>query len=235
MTIRELIVVMTRRWYAVVLVVLVAVAATSAFESSGGMYTTRTAVRFVIDEYATLLPDNGSRDEKVIEFAAMIATEINEGRPAVGYARADAPFYGAGVREGVLIALPNTGGQWQESHSEADIEIQIVGPTRAWVLERQQRLTARVRERAQQLQDDVGAPRDARITTSIAPLTARIEYVAPTRSSRFAAYGAMAVATVLVAGWAAVRVDRAVLAARGRRRERAMPGTTRGRAMRGIG
>lgn len=228
MTIRELIVVMGRRWYVVVTVILVAAVGTAVFENSGGMYTTRTAVRFVLDEYATLLPDNGSRNENVISFAAMIATEVNGGRPPAGYARADAPFYGAGVREGVLIALPNTGGQWESSHSEADIEIQIVGPTRAWVQERQERLTAQVRDRARQLQDDMDAPRAERITTSVAPLTARIEYVAPTRSSRLAAYGAMAVAALLVAGWAAVSVDRAALRARGpRRRSRTSPaGTT---------
>ena len=226
MTIRELIVVVWRRWYVVLATLLIAAAVTVWFESSGGMYSTRTVVRFVLADYATLLPDNGSQDEDIIGFASLVAAEINDGRPAGGYARADAPFYGAGVRQGIMVGLPNTGGQWQASYSQADIEIQIVGQTRSWVEEHQRELTRAVQTRADELQDEVAAAQDVRITTSIAPLTTRIEYVTPTRSSRFAAYAAMAAAATLVAGWLAVAVDRTARRAPGVRRRITSPGRT---------
>jgi len=225
-TIRELIVVMGRRWYVVLATLLIAAAATVAFEGAGGMYSTRTVVRFVLADYATLLPDNGSQDEDIIGFATLVAAEINDGRPAGGYARADAPFYGAGVRQGVMVSLPNTGGQWQASYSQADIEIQIVGKTHAWVAERQQELTDTVQARARELQEGLGAASDTRITTSIAPLTTQIDYITPTRSSRFAAYAAMATAAMLVAGWLAVTVDRAAGHVPGIRRNTTPSGRT---------
>lgn len=226
MTIRELIVVVWRRWYVVLATLVIAAAATFSLESSGGMYSTRTVVRFVLADYSTLLPDNGSQDEDIIGFASVVAAEINDGRPAGGYARADAPLYGAGVRQGIMVGLPNTGGQWQANYSQADIEIQIVGQTRSWVQDRQRELTRAVQARAGELQDRVGAADDVRITTSVAPLTTRIEYVSPTRSSRFAAYAAMAAAAALVAGWLAVAVDRAARRTPGVRRHTTSPGRT---------
>lgn len=226
MTIRELIVVIGRRWYVVLATLLIAATMTAWFESSGGTYSTRTVVRFVLTEHATLLPDNGNQDEDIIGFASLVAAEVNGGRPAGGYARADAPFYGAGVREGIMVSLPNIGGQWQANYSQADIELHIVGQTRSWVEDRQRELTERVQSQARELQDHVGAAPDMRITTSIAPLTMRIEYVSPTRSSRLAAYAAMAAAAALVAGWLSVSVDRA---ARGTPRTRRHGTTSSGR------
>jgi hypothetical protein len=197
MSVRQIGSAMLRRWY-ISLAALVCVAvATVMLAQDGGIYTTRTVISLLRPTTTSLSPDNGTTDRSVIAFAAAVALDTNGGELSEGYSKADAPLFGAGVREGTLVEL-------------AEIQIDIVGRTSDWVESRQEKLVARALATAKSLQDAVGVPPENQVSAYVVPLTTQIEYVAPSRRAQLAAAVAMLAAALIVAAWASVTVDGAL-------------------------
>lgn len=210
-----------RRWFVLVAVMLAFAALTFAVYRDGGSFTTRTTVTFTLPSRSTLLPESGLTDLSIIGFAGAVATSINAGKPVQTFSSADAPFYGAGVREGVMVSLRNSGNQWISSFPSATIDIQIVGRTREWVEDRQQTLLHDVMAVAQAQQNAVLTPPSDRISATIEPLSTEIHEVAPGRTDLILAVGAMSVAALIVGCSGALLTDRSVR--RMRRRARSGP------------
>lgn len=208
MTVRELLGVMLRRWYVVVAVFLgVGLFAASSI-SAGGVYATRTVIAFVAPgDYTGPFDTDGSTQKGAIAFAASVARVINDGEEPPRYATTEAPYYGAGIREGVLVSLPSTGGQWSVSYPRAAIELQIVGPTPAWVETRQRALLDRVAELTRSQQEAMRIAPRARFQTTVEPVTTEIYHVGSGRLTTIAALAALGTVALLVGGWCAVAVD----------------------------
>lgn len=220
MTVRQIGSAMLRRWY-ISLAALVCVAITTVLlAQDGGIYTTKTVISLLRPTTTSLSPDNGTTDRSVIAFAAAVALNTNGGELAEGYSKADAPYYGAGVREGTLVELANIGNQWVSTVNKAEIQIDIVGRTSDWVASRQEKLVARALATANSLQDAVGVPPENRVSAYVVPLTTQIEYVAPSRRAQLAAAVAMLAAALIVAAWASVTVDGALAKRRSGSRRR---------------
>lgn len=207
MTLREVLRAALRRWYVVSAVLLIGAFGAFLLQRDGGTFATRTSVVFTLPGEAPLLPENGATDERVIAFAAGVAQELNGGRPVETYAAADAPSYGAGVREGVWVGLPNYGGQWVQSYGLAQIEVQIVGRTEEGVRSIQTEMLDRVSEIAVARQVESGVSEAERIQTSIIPLTSQIDHISASRSATLLAFAAMGAASLLVGLWLAVRLE----------------------------
>lgn len=205
MTLYELLGVLRRRWYVMVVVIVATAALGMFFVQQGGLYVTRTIVAFESPEDGPW-QTAGSADRGVIVFASAVATEINDGVSPVVYSTADAPFYGAGIRQGVRVALPDTGGQWDVAYNRAVIMIDAVSPDRAWVAEQQQLMVRAVVEAADTRQ--AGIPAVSRITVSVEPMSSLIEQVAPGRAPQLLAVAALGAAALLVGGWLAAAWDR---------------------------
>lgn len=208
---RQLISAMLRRWYVPVGSLLCAALFTVALANDGGIYSTKTVVSFLRPASTSLSPTNGTNDSNIIAFAAAIVQSVNNGRPAARYSMDDAPYYGAGIRQGVLVDLTNSGNQWAATFSKAEIEIQIVGRTLEWVQSQQRILVAKVVSTAESQQASVGIVPKDRISVSVVPLTTEIEYVSPAISSQLTAGAAMFGVALILAAWVAVRVDRRLL------------------------
>ena len=164
------------------------------------------------------MENNGSTDASVIAFAGAIASEINRGKPVATYSSASAPYYGAGVRDGVLVSLRNEGNQWMASFPSATIEIQIVGRTRAGVAAKQQQLLREIADVASGQQSaSVPSPAD-RITGAVEPTSMQIDEILPTRTAHIFAIAALVLAGVILGAWLAVAVDRAAGRRSGSRR-----------------
>jgi hypothetical protein len=166
------------------------------------------------------LTDDGSTEPGIITFAATVATEADQNGASPRYADADARAFGAGVRQGVFIGVPDVGGQWAVVYRRAVIDVDVVGPTKQWVQEQQKAALDRVITAADVQQDAIGIAAEARLLYTIEPFTDDIEYVAPGGSSQVIALGALAVAGLMVAVSAAGIWDKARLkhSLRGRRR-----------------
>lgn len=195
-----------RRWYVVLLVLAVAAATAAAFHSRSGVYSARTTVAFTAPNETLLTPNSSAQSADFIAFAGAVAAEIVPDRTPVRYSESDAPYYGAGIRRGILVSLLDDGNQWDPSYRTAVVVIQIVGTSEQWVAERQQEAVARIEE-ATNARNGSAAP-GQRVSARVDPLSLGIEHVMPSRFARVAAFGAIGLAAVLVAGWAALAVDR---------------------------
>ncbi|MDQ4214267.1 hypothetical protein [Microbacterium capsulatum] len=221
MTVREALSAMGRRWYVLLAIVLVFAGLSYLFYKDGGSYATQTTVTFTLPSRSTLLPESGSTDISIIAFAGAVATSINQGKPVETFSDANAPYYGAGVRQGVMVSLRNTGNQWISSFPSATIDIQIVGRTRQWVLDRQQEALKQIIDVTAAQQAATITPVSDRITATVEPLSTDIQHVTPGRSELTLAGAAMVLAGFITGCSAAVIVDRSI---RSRRRRRALKG-----------
>lgn len=208
-----------RRWYVFLAVVLAFAALAVTFQRDGGSFFSHTTITFTLPMRPTLLPESGTNDLSVIAFASAVATSINEGKPVATYSSASAPYYGAGVREGVMVSLRNDGNQWMNSFPNATIDVQIVGRTQEWVADRQQAILRDILGVTRGQQSAATTPASERITAVIAPLSTEIFPVTASRSSQLLAGSALAIAALIVASTAAVNTDRLVR----RRRRRMVP------------
>ncbi|QEO15037.1 hypothetical protein FLP10_11880 [Agromyces intestinalis] len=208
MTFRDLVLVLLRRWYVLAVVFAVAISGFVWLDRSGGSYVSKPIVAFMLPGGVALRPDNGIDAEGVIGFAATIAEAVNNGRPIDRYAAEDAPAYGAGVREGVRIGVPNVGGQWGMSFTRAEIAVSIVGRTEEWVKARQREVLGRILTTADREQAMRGAAPDAHIDTFVMPLSTSIEHVQSSTRDRLLALGAILAAALITGGWLAVLLDR---------------------------
>lgn len=208
MTFGAVLTAMRRRWYLVVAILLVVALAFVLFAREGGGYTAKTAVTFLVPSTTSLSPDNGSGDTSVIAFARSVAAQVNSGRDPVSYSMDDAPYYGAGLRQGVLVVVPNDGNQWYQSFTHAEIDIQIVGRTETWVKQEQAEYVKRILASTQAQQDGIVSNPDNYLTASVVPLTLVINKVAPTRIALLAAAAAMLLAGLIVSAGGAVLLDR---------------------------
>ena len=218
MTFSAVLLAIRRRWYVLLAALLVAVIGFAAFLHDGGIYTTKTIVSFLIPATTTLSPDNGSDDDSVIAFARSVAAQANVGRDPVSYSEDDAPYYGAGLRQSVLVDVPSDGNQWYESFNHAEIDIQIVGRTAAWVKKQQRAKVDQILAITDAQQRLVDANPKQYITASVVPLTENITAVSSSRGTQAVALGALVLAALLVGGWGAVAVDRRVARTRTTRR-----------------
>lgn len=224
MTIRDILAAMGRRWYVIVVTVATAALLLVVFARAGGVYTTKTVVTFLLPYATSLSPNNGADDYSVITFARSVAAQVNAGRHPVAYSTDDAPYYGAGLREGVLVVVPNDGNQWYKSYSRAEIDIEIVGPTEAWVREQQTTYVQAIIDTARTQQTEIAPHSTDYVTASVVPLTLSIGKVTATRGAQLQALGAMALAVLIASAWGAVALDRRLI-----RRRAALAGPDRPR------
>jgi hypothetical protein len=209
MTIRDLGSAMLRRWYIVAALLVLATIGGYLLQREGGLYTTETVVSFLLPDKTSLSPNSGLDDASVIAFAGVVAREVHNDSGPATYSSDDAPLYGAGIRQGVLVTLPNAGNQWSTSYLRAELVLKIVGPSEQWVAQQQSALLTRVVQVSDAQQSSVTSE-GARIKVSPMPLTKQIFHIAPSRSATVAAFLALVSAALVVGGWAAVVVDSAV-------------------------
>jgi hypothetical protein len=208
MTVPEILSAMLRRWYITLALLACAALVTVMLARDGGVYTTRTVVSFMGPATTSLSSATGANDSNLIAFAGVVVSEINDGRAPARYSTDEAPYYGAGMREGVLVELANSGSQWVSAFSKAEVQIEIVGRTFDWVQSRQRELVDKVLSIANAQQASVTVSSKDRIAATVVPLTTQIEYVTASRSSQLAAGAAMLAAALIVGAWSSTTVDR---------------------------
>lgn len=208
MTTREIMSAMLRRWYITLGLLLCAGILWIMLAQDGGTYSTRTVISFMLPARTTLSPMNGTTDSSIIAFASTVVREANDGQVPPRYSLDDAPYYGAGIREGTLVEMTNEGNQWASTFNKAEIQILVVGRTHDWVESRQKQLVGEVLSIADSQQAAIGIPPQERIVASVVPLTSGIEYIFASRTVMLTAGAALFAATIIVGAWGSVTIDR---------------------------
>jgi hypothetical protein len=135
-------------------------------------------------------------------FAWMVAAEASQGATTQDTGTAGT-LYGAGVREGFKVTVPNTGGQWNFSHDRPVISVEVVGPSEEFVESTLETLVHRVQRDAARIQSEAGVDSSSTITFDPSPavLTGQVQYVGGQRMR--AAAATLATGTALSLGAAA--------------------------------
>lgn len=114
--------------------------------------------------------------DSLVHFASMIERELNGAAQDPRLSSSDTTLFGQGVRRGVSVTLPDTGGQWQRSYSQAALEIQVVGATRHEVVAAMQKAVGTVVDTAQRRQSERGILESRRIQTAVVPQNPYVFY-----------------------------------------------------------
>ncbi|QAY61965.1 hypothetical protein ET495_00090 [Xylanimonas allomyrinae] len=197
------------RWYVCALVCAAFAVFGVTQMQGGGTYYSKTAVWFSINMPPPLMPDSGADTPDVIAFAGAIATQLNNGRAPASYSSPDAPYYGAGVRQGVLVGIRDVGGQWANWFTRAVIDLQIVGPSEEWVTQQQDGLMARIQQAVHLRSAGSDEASPDTVNVQVEQFTQGVEHVEPSLVMRAMACAALGLAAILAGGLASVAADSA--------------------------
>ncbi|MBB5743380.1 uncharacterized protein involved in exopolysaccharide biosynthesis [Microbacterium ginsengiterrae] len=173
---------LARQWLVLVVGTALTVAGAVAAVQMTGVFTARTTI--------TLLPPPGwaiggntltDSAATMVGFAKLIEQTVNDSQDGQLFAAPDTPLYGAGVRQGELVYVPNAGGQWAPNFNRPFLYIDVVGPTPEYVESRVEALTEEVADAVDERQDEFGVAEDQRVTWDATPATPEVSYVGPNR------------------------------------------------------
>lgn len=198
---------LSRRWWVAVIVVAGALPLASMAGEVPGRYSVSADVIF-LPPVSTVGSRNtlNSETENSIYLAAIVerslyaASSTQLPRPVFG------EFYGAGMRSGYWVHLPNRGGQWHRDFKEPRLRIDVVGGSAQEVLERLQEQKLRVEAESARWQSQLGVQPQSWVTTRLSPEQPQAAYH-PIRGRR--AQLVAAGLAVVLACWAAWGVDAA--------------------------
>jgi len=217
MPVGELLTVLRRRWYAAFAVLIVGVGMVVVFQPKP-LYWTQVDMAVLPPgaRVSDLMSDTDQ--DKFVNFAAILEREFNDGQVEFRLAAADAPIYGAGIRQGASVELPNLGTQWQSSFSRAVLSVQVVDRSPERVKDVLDGILSRIEVLARNTQVAQGVAEENMITVGPVPHEPVVIDVGPSGASFARAALAFGTVGVVLACVAAVEVDR--ILARRRTRER---------------
>ena len=177
MTLSQFLSACLRRWPIVLVGVLCTGLAAFAGLSDKGVYYTRTQIVFLAPS-STVYPNSlATRSEDIIIAAGAVAKSVTGPGPVTKYASPDVTLVGIGVRDGWSLVVPDTGGQWATNFPSQILNLDIVAPARATVLQRQTTILRRVQDELNKLQRENHVAPINDITMTTAPRSTVIYHV----------------------------------------------------------
>lgn len=220
MTAREFIRVLLRRWYVVLLGVVLTTVCGYLLVGREAIYYTRVEV--------VVLPPQERDDVNVLtagpysltEVASLLVTRYNDGNPPLAMNASDATISGQGVRSGEAVRLHNSGNQWVSVFDKPVIEVEVVDPDPRQVETASRKAVTALQRILDDYQQSYGIAATSQVTLRASPTDPLIRELRGNRSRT-------AAASLVLGGWAtlvaAYVTDRASLRRRWRRRPAASP------------
>ncbi|MET4620156.1 hypothetical protein ABIE18_001596 [Arthrobacter sp. 2762] len=217
MTPKTLLQVLRRRWYAAVAVLLIGFAGLGAIRSLDPVYWTQAEVSFVAPtgEPAYWVP--GGDVAALVPFAALVEKRVNDDSGSVNLVLSRGTLYGAGVKQGYSVTLPNTGGQWTKSFSRPVLAVQVVDSSAERVNEVLSVVIKRIQEESTSLQKETDV-HGAVITTVTTPSSPEIIFGGGTPTDRLKGASAWLALACAAAMATAATVERQIARRTGVRR-----------------
>ena len=218
MTVLDLLGVMARRWYIVVLGLLVVVAVGWSLERTPGVYWARADVLFLADESNAGGNPLQNQTDSVIHFASVVQQSIGRDSVQLKLSSPNATLAGSGIREGYVARLSDSGGQWASSFNRAVIEVEVVDSSPDEVRRVLDEVLVRISDDTENVQREAGVDPAAFITVDTAEDDVSIGYMGSTRGSRIRGLATVALVGGTLTLVAAAVFDRAWLRRTARRR-----------------
>lgn len=201
-TSRELLGVIIRRWYILLLGALVSVAALQVMTHRPGVYWTHFDVVILAPTYEYYPNKLEDPHYALSPIAGVLVRDWNRTNPPLLTASGDTTMFGEGRREGIQVRMPNEGSQWRPLYTSPNIDVQILGSNPAAVEAEAQRVYAELDRMLQQRQDALGVTKTVRMTSIMSPADPSVAYIAGSRARAAAATGlAGAAMTVTFIYW----------------------------------
>ncbi|WP_298459532.1 hypothetical protein [uncultured Cellulomonas sp.] len=210
MSLDELIRTAARRWYVVLPALALALLWSGALLRPQPTYHAQMDLVMVLPGAAATDGISDARRESLVAFAGVVEREMNDGAPVTRLSSASASLFGAGVRQGSSVSVPNVGGQWTNSFTRPVLSVEAVDSTPEQVTARLAVAEARVETLVESLQAEQGAAPADRIQVVRVPQEPPVSYVGATKSGLVRAGLALGLLSVGAALLLAVTVDRRI-------------------------
>ncbi|MBA4608139.1 hypothetical protein H1W00_06580 [Aeromicrobium sp. Marseille-Q0843] len=158
-----------RRWYVVVLGLAITYVAVAAVDSGQDVYYLRGQAVFVSpasEVYPNKLRVNAA---DLITVAGIVGKRINGMDALPKTASSAATMVGRGVRDGVLITLPDNGVQWAPYFDTRALYIEVAAPDPEIARARHREALRQISADLQTLQDEQDVAADERVTIAPSP------------------------------------------------------------------
>lgn len=222
MTSRELLRVLARRWYVIVVGAVLTVAALVVVVQRPGVYWTQMELVLVAPAEPYYPNTVADAPHSLAPLAGLLVSDWNGPRPPLLTSSSTTSLFGLGTRDGVQVRLPNQGSQFQPLFTAPSVDVQVVGRSAEEVTARAEEARTRVEALLDRRQALAGVAERNRVRALSSPAALDVQHITGSRTRALAATGlAGAAGTALVAyGWDRVASSR-------RRRQEHAPATPR--------
>lgn len=176
MTSADVVAILLRRWYIVIAGLALTAGAIFAFAERPGVYSTQADVLFLAPKSANNPNPIEVSSESLIATAGLVSHIIGDRRATPPTASSEVTLTGKGVRKGYSIRLPNSGGQWVNSFDRPVLDVQVAGPSEAWVRATLAQQILAIDNALGSLQRNDGIAQENLISTSLTPQVAKVVY-----------------------------------------------------------
>jgi hypothetical protein len=199
MTSRQLLSVVLRRWYLMLLGVVITVGAVHQIVHRPGVYWTQVSV-VVLGPVDKQYPNNFEAPAwALISVAGMLTADWNGVEPPLLTASSQTTLFGEGQEKGILVRMPNQGSQWQPLYFSPSIDVQVVESEPNTVAREARRVSAELDRMLQRRQAAIGIDQKQRMTTVASPTDPTIAYVSGSRTRAALATGVVGAAFTTIA------------------------------------
>lgn len=218
MTTVQLLGILRRRWYVLIVSIACSVAAMSVFSETERVYFAQTDVVFEAPGVPTVAGVNSGYSESLSFFAGIVERAVNSGSDSVRLSSPTATLYGIGVHQGKSVALADRGGQWSHVFDRPVLWVQVSDSSPERVAAVMAAVVSDIATTAESMQSLSGAPPGTRITVTTTPENPEIVSFGQTSASRAKGFASMAVVGFGLSAAVACLVDRFALRSRRPRR-----------------
>jgi hypothetical protein len=202
MTAPDLLRLLLRRWYLMLLGAVVTVAATYLMTHQPGVYWTKLNVVVQAprgDDYSNNFADP---HYALAPMAGVLVTDWNGGDRPPLMSSGDTTLFGEGRRHGIEVRVPNEGNQWQPLYYAPNVDVQVVSNDPETVTHEAHRVSTELSAQLERRQAALRIQPAMRMTTIVSPADWRVTYISGSRSRAALATGLVgAASTVIVIYW----------------------------------
>lgn len=189
MTARELVRLLLRRWYVMVVGAALTLGAMSQVWSAPGLYWTQFDVVLLVPQ-SERFPNNIEDPRlSITPMAGLLVTEFNGDERPRQLASSSTTLYGEGVRSGHLVRLPNRGSQWLPIYSSPTIDVQVVDSDPDVVADKAAQISARLAAILKARQDELRVDEATRMSAIVSPSDPVVSSIPTSRSRALLATG----------------------------------------------
>lgn len=199
MTTRDLLLLLLRRWYVVLVCGALGLAVTASVLKQPGVFYARFEVVVLGPRNAVSPNEMESPDYSLSPLAGLLAQDVMAGQRPLPMGSSDTTLFGEGIRSGYRVRVPNTGSQFVPQFSRSVLDVEVVDPDEAVVSAEVERLQREIEAALDERQDEFRVIKSLRASVYSSPSDPVIQYVSGRRSR-------VAAAMLLLTGVGAVLV-----------------------------